>query len=169
MTKRPIQARFHFGFGFLFLNLATHIKSLIPSPKSTWSLALPLIVSIKFQGLFHSPPGVLFTFPSWYLFTIDLEYCLGLESGLPRFRPGYTSPILLRIQYIQIIIIILRGLHSLWLYFRITFSFNYNLYRVFSGYSHIIPTTPIMQRPALTHNRFDLFPFRSSLLRESHF
>ena len=31
---------------------------------------LPLLVSIGFQVLFHSPPGVLFTFPSRYYFTI---------------------------------------------------------------------------------------------------
>ena len=28
------------------------------------------LVDIRFQVLFHSPPGVLFTFPSRYLFTI---------------------------------------------------------------------------------------------------
>ena len=32
---------------------------------------LRLLVGTKFQDLFHSPPGVLFTFPSLYLFTID--------------------------------------------------------------------------------------------------
>ena len=31
---------------------------------------LQLFVSTRFQILFHSPPGVLFTFPSRYLFTI---------------------------------------------------------------------------------------------------
>lgn len=31
---------------------------------------LRLIVSTRFQVLFHSPPGVLFTFPSRYWFTI---------------------------------------------------------------------------------------------------
>jgi hypothetical protein len=31
---------------------------------------LLLLVSIWFQVLFHSPPGVLFTFPSRYLFAI---------------------------------------------------------------------------------------------------
>ena len=33
-------------------------------------LALHLIVNIGFQVLFHSPPGVLFTFPSLYCSTI---------------------------------------------------------------------------------------------------
>ena len=31
---------------------------------------LPLLVDLRFQILFHSPLGVLFTFPSLYLFTI---------------------------------------------------------------------------------------------------
>ena len=31
---------------------------------------LPLFVGTRFQVLFHSPLGVLFTFPSRYLFTI---------------------------------------------------------------------------------------------------
>ena len=48
------------------LNLATYHNSLARSTKSTRSLALPLLVSIRFQILFHSPPGVLFTFPSRY-------------------------------------------------------------------------------------------------------
>ena len=48
------------------LNLAAHHNSLARSTKSTRSLALPLLVSIRFQFLFHSPPGVLFTFPSRY-------------------------------------------------------------------------------------------------------
>ena len=31
---------------------------------------LPPVVGTRFQVLFHSPPGVLFTFPSRYFFTI---------------------------------------------------------------------------------------------------
>ena len=48
------------------LNLAAYHNSLARSTKSTRSLALPPIVGIWFQVLFHSPPGVLFTFPSRY-------------------------------------------------------------------------------------------------------
>ena len=48
------------------LNLAAHRNSLARSTKSTRSLSLPPIVGIWFQVLFHSPPGVLFTFPSRY-------------------------------------------------------------------------------------------------------
>ena len=60
------KGRFPFGSGALHLNLATYHNSLARSTKSTWSLALPLLVSTRFQVLFHSPPGVLFTFPSRY-------------------------------------------------------------------------------------------------------
>ena len=66
------------------LNLATYHNSLARSTKSTWSLALPLLVSIRFQVLFHSPPGVLFTFPSRYFFTIghQVVFSLGRWSSL---------------------------------------------------------------------------------------
>ena len=63
---RPIQTRFPCGFAAEQLNLATHRNSLARSTKSTPSLALWLLVGIRFQVLFHSPPGVLFTFPSRY-------------------------------------------------------------------------------------------------------
>jgi len=39
--------------------------------------------------LFHSPSGVLFTFPSRYLFTIDLAMYLALERDRPRFPPDF--------------------------------------------------------------------------------
>jgi hypothetical protein len=38
------------------------------------AIALPYLVGIRFQVLFHSPPGVLFTFPSRYWFAIG--HCL---------------------------------------------------------------------------------------------
>src|ERR1700710_1926450 len=40
------------------------------SSKGTRSLTLPRLVGTRFQVLFHSPPGVLFTFPSRYLSAI---------------------------------------------------------------------------------------------------
>ena len=40
--------------------------------------ALQLIVSTRFQVLFHSPPGVLFTFPSRYYFTIGYRVVFSL-------------------------------------------------------------------------------------------
>ena len=71
-TYRPIQTRFPLGSVPSVLNLATHRNSLARSTKSTPSgfNALRLFVSTRFQILFHSPPGVLFTFPSRYFFSI---------------------------------------------------------------------------------------------------
>src|SRR5699024_8247860 len=54
------------------LHLAPSRNSPVHSTKGTPSLThdLCLLVGIWFQELFHSPPGVLFTFPSRYWFTI---------------------------------------------------------------------------------------------------
>ena len=47
--------------------------------------ALPQLVNIGFQVLFHSPPGVLFTFPSqYYALSVTKEY-LALGGWSPRF------------------------------------------------------------------------------------
>ena len=56
----------------IFFNLATSSKSPAHSSTGTRSVLkyLPLFVSIGFHVLFHSPTGVLFTFPSRYYFTI---------------------------------------------------------------------------------------------------
>ena len=65
-SNRPFETRFPYGCGALHLNLATYSNSPARSTKSTRSLSLPLLVNTGFQVLFHSPPGVLFTFPSRY-------------------------------------------------------------------------------------------------------
>ena len=65
-SNRPFETRFPYGYGALHLNLATYSNSPARSTKSTRSLSLPLLVNTGFQVLFHSPPGVLFTFPSRY-------------------------------------------------------------------------------------------------------
>ena len=52
--------------------------------------ALPPVVDAGFQVLFHSPPGVLFTFPSRYCaLSVTKEY-LGLRGGPRSFRQGST-------------------------------------------------------------------------------
>ena len=75
----------------LHLNLATYGNSQDRSTKSTpsdltYAMVLRLIVSTWFQVLFHSPPGVLFTFPSRYWFTIGRQVVFSLgrwSSRLP--------------------------------------------------------------------------------------
>ena len=55
-------------------NLTLHVivtrRFILQKARRHTSTVLRLFVSIRFQVLFHSPPGVLFTFPSRYWFTI---------------------------------------------------------------------------------------------------
>ena len=49
---------------------------------------LPL-VGTRFQDLFHSPPGVLFTFPSRYWFTIGHGRVCSLGGWSPQIPAGF--------------------------------------------------------------------------------
>jgi hypothetical protein len=62
-------------------------------PKSSTRL-LPLVCT-RFQDLFHSPSGVLFTFPSRYSPLSVTSSYLALEDGPPRFNRDFTCPDLL--------------------------------------------------------------------------
>ena len=62
------------------LNLAGARNSLAHSSIGTPSLALRLLVDIRFQVLFHSAPAVLFTFPSRYWFAIGLSGVFSLTG-----------------------------------------------------------------------------------------
>ena len=55
---------------------------------------LPLVCT-RFQGLFHSPSGVLFTFPSRYSSLSVTDSYLALEDGPPRFNRDFPCPGLL--------------------------------------------------------------------------
>ena len=73
-TQRPVRTRFRYGSPTR-VNLATHRKLAgsffkrhavtATAPEET-TTTLPRLVGTRFQVLFHSPPGVLFTFPSRY-------------------------------------------------------------------------------------------------------
>ena len=88
-TIRPFETRSRYGSGALHLNLATHSNSPARSTKSTWSLALPLLVNIGFQVLFHSPPGVLFNFPSLYYSLSVIQVVFRLGGWSPRLPTGF--------------------------------------------------------------------------------
>ena len=61
---------------------------------------LSLLVNTGFQVLFHSPPGVLFTFPSrYYSLSVTWSY-LAFWDGPPVFPPGFTCPAVLWIQLV---------------------------------------------------------------------
>ena len=55
-------------------------------------MVLHLLVSIRFQVLFHSPPGVLFTFPSRYWFTIGHDLVFSLAGWSRLFPAGFHVP-----------------------------------------------------------------------------
>jgi hypothetical protein len=52
-------------------------------------MVLPLLVGRRFQVLFHSPPGVLFTFPSRYWFTIGRQGVFSLGRWSSRIPTGF--------------------------------------------------------------------------------
>ena len=82
------------------LNLAPYSKSPDHSSIGTPSSAFrrtPTFCRLTVSGLFHSPPGVLFTFPSRYWYAIGDQEYLALEGGPPDFPQGYTCPMVLRI------------------------------------------------------------------------
>jgi hypothetical protein len=88
---RPIQTRFPYGSGGQPLNLASNGNSPAHSSTGTRSLAiieLPLLVGTRIHVLFHSPPGVLFTFPSRYSFTIGHQAVLSLMRWSSWIQPG---------------------------------------------------------------------------------
>ena len=86
--------------------------------------ALPQLVNTGFQVLFHSPPGVLFTFPSqYYALSVTKEY-LALGGGPPDFPQGSTCLVVLWIlpswSGFR-----LRGFHPLWLAFPKPFCYRF--------------------------------------------
>ena len=152
---RPIQTRFPYGSGAQHLNLAAQRNSPARSTKSTRSHfnVLPLLVGIGFQVLFHSPPGVLFTFPSRYFSTIGHQVVFRLGGWSPRLPIGFhvsdgtlDTDHLLRIS--------LTGLSPSLVGLPIPFGYTLKcLYR---------------SEPRLYYYfRFGLFRFRSPLLSES--
>ena len=77
---------------------------------------LPQLANTGFQVLFHSPPGVLFTFPSqYYALSVTKEY-LALRGGPRSFHQGFSC---LDVLWIPpcLLTFRLRGFHPLWLAF----------------------------------------------------
>ncbi len=91
LRPRPIRTRFRCGSGRQALtsphpaNSPDHSSIGTPSGYRLRGNTLRLLVGTRFQFLFHSPPGVLFTFPSRYSFAIGRQRYLALDSGLPSF------------------------------------------------------------------------------------
>ena len=74
---------------------------------------VPQLVNTGFQVLFHSPPGVLFTFPSqYYALSVTKEY-LGLRGGPRVFPQGFSCLVVLWI-LLAVYCFRVRGFHPLW-------------------------------------------------------
>ena len=116
-------------------------------------VVLCLLVSIRFQVLFHSPPGVLFTFPSrYYSLSVTWSY-LAFWDGPHFFRQDFSCPDVLRITLARLRFR-LRGFHPLCL----TFPDNSTTFP--DAISRSLPLK-------YYYLRFGLLRFRSPLLSES--
>ena len=83
-----------------FLTLLHNVtrRSVLQKVRDRALLALSLLVNTGFQVLFHSPPGVLFTFPSrYYTLSVTWSY-LAFGDGPPCFRQDSSCPDVLRLR-----------------------------------------------------------------------
>ena len=110
-TIRPIQTRFRYGFGCHSLNLATEINSQAHSPRGTLSgiagnisisralnllLALQLLVSLRFQVLFHSPNRGTFHLSLTVLVHYRSPSVFSFGEWTPQLPTGLACPVVLR-------------------------------------------------------------------------
>ena len=156
LTFRPIKTCSRSGSTPLVFNLASTRNSPDRSTKSTRSYlnVVPQLVNTGFQVLFHSPPGVLFTFPSqYYALSVTKEY-LALRGGPRSFHQGFSCPGVLWILPCPSSFR-LRGFHPLWPAFPKPFDYDSFHFR--------------SPNPAVHARRFGLLRFRSPLLPVSMF
>ena len=87
-------------------------RTVLQKVRGCTRMVLPQFVNTGFQVLFHSPPGVLFTFPSqYYALSVTKEY-LGLRGGPRSFHQGFSCLDVLWIPLSQFSFR-LRGFHPL--------------------------------------------------------
>ena len=88
-------------------------RTVLQKVRGCTRMVLPQLVNTGFQVLFHSPPGVLFTFPSQYsALSVTKEY-LGLRGGPRSFPQGFSCLVVLWILLCHRTFR-LRGFHPLW-------------------------------------------------------
>ena len=130
-------------------------RSVLQKVRSRALTTLLLLVDTWFQVLFHSPPGVLFTFPSrYYALSVAISY-LGLGGGPPRFPLDSSCPAVLWCHLSA----------SRFAYRTVTVSGP--AFLRCSARLSLLSDDP-QPRPSVDR-RFGLFPLRSPLLRESIF
>ena len=112
-----------------------------------------MLVGLRFHVLFHSPPGVLFTFPSRYWFTIGHTGVFSLTRWFSLIHMGFHLPHATR-DTASIFPLSTTGLEPSW----VQLSTASSSFRIPSVLSHY---------PSCENNWFRLFPLRSPLLGES--
>ena len=127
--KRPIRTRFRYGYPTR-VNLATHRKlagSFFKRHAVTLSLRtcrLQRLVGTRFQVLFHSPPGVLFTFPSRYLSAIGHQRVFRLSGWSRQIHSRFLGPRATWDPLRQSVQFRLRGRYPLCRPFRMAFAYH---------------------------------------------
>ena len=87
---RPVRTRCRCGWLSCFASPRTATRWLIlQKARRHGSCPLRLLVGARFQVLFHSPPGVLFTFPSRYLCAIGHRRVFRLGGWSPLLPTGF--------------------------------------------------------------------------------
>ena len=100
----------------LTLPACTTRRTVLQKVRGRAHTALPQLVNTGVQVLFHSPHGVLFTFPSqYYALSVTKEY-LALRGGPRMFPQGFSCLVVLWIPLCPLPFR-LRGFHPLWLAF----------------------------------------------------
>ena len=88
-----LKARFHCGSVPTLTSPLTATRWLIlQKARRHTARVLRLLVGARFQVLFHSPLGVLFTFPSRYWIDIGHRRVFSLGGWSPRIRTGFHVP-----------------------------------------------------------------------------
>ena len=92
-TERPVQTRSRYGsLSSLASPRAATRWLILQKARRHATRALRLLVGTRFQVLFHSPPGVLFTFPSRYWCAIGHRVVLRLGWWSTQVRTGFHVP-----------------------------------------------------------------------------
>ena len=131
-------------------------------------LAAPTVRRHTVSGSFHPPFGVLFTFPSRYLFTIGHQVVLSLGRWSSQIPAGLLVSCGTRVSFTERHRFRIRGCHPLWPAVPCRFAssaFFYSAGEV--QLSARIPQLPLSNARTLTLRRFRLVPVRSPLLGES--
>ena len=106
---------------------------------------------MRFQDLFHSPPGVLFAFPSRYWFTIGRLRVFSLGGWSPIFRQDFSCPALLVSTLVPHVCFRIQGYHLLWPDFPFRFANSRAINRrLFRFRSPLLSESRLMSFPRAT-------------------